>query len=142
MAEKKENWWNDYVGIPYKWQGTNIQEGVSCWGLCVIIQRDIFGKDLSNHFDIEKIVEENPLEGIPDNHIEELRAISLDEVEEGDILHMWGVHNNRKVPLHAGVIIEPGKVLHIEQNAMSVIEDYRKSKRAAWRVIGAYRVAC
>ena len=38
-------WWNDYVGIPYKLSGRD-REGLDCWGLVRLIHAEQFNNDL------------------------------------------------------------------------------------------------
>jgi len=72
--------------------------------------------------------------------MEGFAPIDLTDAKEGDLLHMWALYKSRKLPLHVGMVVEPGKVLHIEEGCGSVIVDYRKQPMNR-RVIGAYRFA-
>jgi len=130
-------WWNDYIGIPFKWHGSD-RDGCSCWGLVRLVARDVFGKTLPSHDDIESRAAEG--RGAPQPYFSAGQPVDLTGVREGDILHMWATYKGKRLPLHVGIITEPGKVLHIEEGTGSIVEDYTRT-RCAWRVIGAYRLA-
>lgn len=129
------DWANKYIGIPFKWHGDTV-EGCSCWGLVCLVQREVFGRVLPRHDEIETRAETGDASPLPFMGLG--KSVPIDEVIPGDVLHMYGVCNKKLVPLHAGTIVKSGKVLHIEEGTNAIIEDYR-SKRCAWRIIGAYR---
>lgn len=127
-------WWNHYVGLPFRWNGAE-REGVSCWGLVVLVQREVFGRALPR-----------PDEwGVKDGDTEAadpwtafLKPVPLPAVATGDILHMRG--GRPGVALHCGVVTVPGEVLHIEAGALSHVRRYIGDRTFRNRVVGAYRV--
>lgn len=125
-------WWNRYVGLPFKWNGSD-RDGVSCWGLVRLVQREVFQKELPAYD--EWVVKNGDLTS-PDQWLPNGREIDLSEVEAGDILHMRGGSG----PMHCGIVVKPGHVLHIERGAGSNIRNYLTDNRFKNRVIGAYRV--
>lgn len=131
------SWANDYVGIPFRWHGSD-RSGCSCWGLVRLVASDIWGRQLPRHDEIEIGAEKG--EASPQPYMEGFTPIDLKDAKEGDLLHMWALYKSRKLPLHVGMVVEPGKVLHIEEGCGSVIVDYRKQPMNR-RVIGAYRFA-
>lgn len=124
-------WAEAYVGIPYLKHGYD-REGCDCWGLVCLVMDEVFGRDLPRH-------DEWLGEASDYGAGAEWQEVPLAEVRSGDVLHMWGVHDGARVPLHCGVIVEPGLVLHTEGGTGSIVEDYRR-KRAAWRPIKAVRL--
>jgi len=126
-------WWNDYIGLPFKWNGKD-RRGISCWGLVVLVQNEVFGHKLP-HFD-EWAVKAGEV-AVPDQWLPHGREIDLSEVHSGDVLHMRGGQGD----MHCGVVTKRGYVLHIEKGAGSHIRDYVGDPQFKNRVIGAYRVA-
>lgn len=131
---------NDYVGIPFAWNGYD-RDGVSCWGLFVLVYRELYGIDLPRHDELGGRVARGeraePSTWLPGH---EWDQVALGDEMTGDALHMWGVHGGRHTPLHCGIVVEPGFVLHAEAGAGVVISRYRSDSRYKRRVIGAYRV--
>lgn len=131
------SWANDYVGIPFKWLGYD-RDGCSCWGLVRMVAKEQFNLDLPKYDEIEARAQKG--EGSPNPYFCQGYSIPLKAAKGGDLLHMWALYKSRKLPLHVGMVVEPGKVLHIEEGCGSVIVDYRKQPMNR-RVIGAYRFA-
>lgn len=132
------HWANDYVGIPFAWNGY-ARDGCGCWGLCVLVEREIFGRDLPRHDDFNRQVSAgNELDPTLWETGTKLAKIPVEDAGEGDLLHMWGVYRNRKIPLHVGVMTGPMAVLHIEEGTGAIVDDLTKP-RSAWRPIQAYQ---
>ena len=133
------HWSADYIGLPFEWGGYE-REGVYCWGLLCLVQREVFGRVIPRHDEAGAQVEDGqavPL-GIWRSEVE-TEAVDLAEAVDGDVLHMWGVNSRGRTPLHVGVITGPMQVLHIEAGTGSIVENLT-SKRAAWRPIQAYHI--
>jgi probable lipoprotein NlpC len=128
------SWSNEYVGIPFKWHGRD-RDGCSCWGLVQLVYKEVYGRDLSSHMDIERRAEKG--QGSPQPYMDDFQTIATDAAEPGDLLHLWAYYRKHKLPLHVGLVVEKGKVLHIEEGCGSVIVDYRKYPMRS-RIIGAY----
>ena len=123
-------WWNDYVGLPFAWNG-HTRAGVSCWGLVCLVQEEVFGRRLP-HFD------ELPVQmggGGSEQYARLGRMVDLRDVQSGDVLHL-----RSKTNLHCGIVTEPGFVLHIDEGCGSHVRNYLSDLRFQNRVIGAYRV--
>lgn len=117
------HWSADYVGLPYLDDGYS-RAGVSCWGLVWLVQREVFGRALHRHDQAQST---------------NFEIVDFGKENEGDVLHMWGIQDGKRLPMHVGVITEPGHVLHIEGETGSIVENYR-SLRAAWRPIKVCRI--
>lgn len=131
------HWANDYVGIPFKWHASD-RDGCSCWGLIRLVAKDIWGRELPRHDEMGRRAENGEMSPVP--YMDGFYEIDVKDAAEGDLLHMWAIYKRRKLPMHVGLVVEPGKVLHIEEGHGSVIVDYRKQPMNR-RVIGAYRFA-
>lgn len=131
-------WWNDYVGLPFQWNGMD-RNGVSCWGLVCLVYLEVFHIRLPRFDEVEAEVREGA-ETFADFARQGVE-VPLDEARMGDVLHMWGFHDGRRRPTHCGIVTEPGRVLHAETVVGSCISRYKGDNRFMRRVIGAYRLA-
>jgi len=131
---------NQYIGIPFSWSGYS-RDGVSCWGLVVLIYKELFGIRLERHDELVGRVSKGHDAGWS-NWGQGLRyeEVPLGEEVTGDILHMKGMSGNRLNDLHVGVVVTPGIVIHAESGAGVVSSNYHQDQRYKNRVIGAYRV--
>ena len=44
-------WVRDYIGIPFRYRGRHLDEGLDCWGLIRVVYRDRFGLELPSYLD-------------------------------------------------------------------------------------------
>lgn len=123
------SWASQYVGIPYLENGYD-RRGCSCWGLVRLVMVEQFGIVLPRHDQADIYNTEE--------FTSHYRQVDMDQIRPGDVLHLWGVANGVKTPTHAGVVVTPRQMLHTELNTGAIIESVT-SKRAAWRLINAYR---
>lgn len=128
-------WVNEYVGIPYAERG-NSRSGVDCWGLLDLIYREHFGRPLppyrgtrwSRHGPAATIGPEAnqyaaQFELVPNGH---------EALGDGVLIRMRG-H-----PLHVGMVVDSGWMLHAHENADACLEQYRGPQWAT-RILGFYR---
>ena len=125
---------NAYIGVQFKPHGRD-PNGWDCWGLVHYILRE--------HFDICVPSYDEDYESLKDkDHLQELikgqmgpwDEISLDLSEAGDVLLLRMMGR----PVHVGLVVARGIMLHVEMGIETCIEDYT----GIWwknRVIGAYR---
>ncbi|NAZ37141.1 C40 family peptidase [Rubellimicrobium sp. CFH 75288] len=128
-------WVAPYIGLPFA-PGGRTREGLDCWGLCALVWSEQFGRDLPPY--------DGPawVPGLPAGSVEaaatayarRFSPVPLAEAEEGDglLLRVLGA------PIHAGLIVAPGWMLHIERGCDSVVERF-DGPRWARRVVGCYR---
>lgn len=131
------NWWNDYIGIPFAWNGTT-RQGASCWGLVCLVYAEVFGIRLPRHDELETQIE-GGAESVAD-FAAHGRRVPVEEARSGDVLHMWGFYKGKRRPTHCGIVTEPGFVLHAEEVVGSCVSRYKGDNRFLHRVIGAYRL--
>ena len=112
-----------YVGIPYKDQGREM-EGLDCWGLVRLIYKQELGIDLPSYCDGYQSAEE--VHGASRMVVEEKARWSQipdGEEEPGDVVVM----KISGLPMHVGVIIGYGKMIHVMKGCDSVVEKYRST---------------
>jgi cell wall-associated NlpC family hydrolase len=128
-------WLPDFIGLPYQ-PGGRTRDGIDCWGLVTLVWSEVMGHDLP------------PYEGQPwglGASAAEVEASARrfanaftqippgsERLGDGILLQIGGA------AIHIGLVVEPGKMLHIADGANSCIEGYRSS---IWgrRVAGFYR---
>ena len=128
------DWVNAYVGLPFKEHGRN-REGVDCWGLVRLVLAERFGRRLPSYADgyastgdaadIGRLIrgEMGPWRPVPERG-----------EQAGDVVLMRLLNQ----PMHVGVVVAPGWMLHIEDGIDACLESY---DGARWRrrVLGLYR---
>lgn len=137
LSPASSNWWNNYVGIPFKWNGST-REGASCWGLVCLVYKEVYKIKLPRYNELESQIESGA--GSFSDFAATGVQVNLADVRAGDVLHMWGFYKGKRRATHCGVVTEPGFVLHAEEVVGSCISRYKGDNRFLQRVIGAYRL--
>lgn len=127
----QENWWNNYIGIPYLDKGRD-KEGLDCWGLVRLVYSNEFNIDLPSFAD------QYTHENVPG--IAELIAmhqegwVKVDIPKSGDTVLMKSFGEEA----HIGVVTLPGFFLHVRAGNTSIVESLESTQ---WkkRIIGIYR---
>ena len=96
---------NKFVGIPYKHLGRSF-DGCDCYGLVILVYKEIFGKVLNDSITYDKSIEAyketvnlvKPL----------LDVVEVDTPSVGDL----GLFRYRGFPTHIGIYVGNNKVLH------------------------------
>ncbi len=135
MPPALPEWVSQYLGIPYRELGRD-RSGCDCWGLLALIWREQFGRDLPDYTRPRWIEGANP--SVIGSGAAEY-ASQFVRVEPGNELLGDGVLlRMRGHPLHVGLVLAPGWMLHTHESADSCVENY---ERFIWRnrVIGIYR---
>lgn len=124
------DWVQKYIGVEFEPCGRGPR--FDCWGLVWKVLTDEFGYDVPSYDDeYEKILDR----AVPRLFAEEAKKWEqVSQPEPGDIV----VLRIKGYPWHVGIVIEPGKMLHIPQNINACIEKYNGP---LWkkRIEGFYR---
>jgi len=126
---------NSYIGIPFEEDGLG-PDSFNCWSLTVWVAREEFGIHLpayseqySTPLDYKEL----------SNLIGKESTTNWVEVEKGkekpgDVI----ILRLRNQPIHAGLVVKRGKMLHVYEGIDTVIEDYT---RLQWknRINGIFR---
>lgn len=137
LRASSDIWWNSYVGLPYKWNGTS-RAGVSCWGLVCLIYEEVFGIHLERHDEIEAGVAAGDPAAVAEYAIAG-QEIPLNQVASGDVLQLKGISGRHITDGHCGIVTRPGSVLHIENGAGSHVIRYEGNPAFRNRVLKAFR---
>jgi cell wall-associated NlpC family hydrolase len=123
-----------YVGLPFKPRGRD-RSGVDCWGLLRLVYEEQFGIKLPSYADDYTTLEDKAATAdLIDGNKGLWREISAGAELPGDGLLMSVAGR----PIHIGVVIAGGRVLHIERDMGAIIESYR-GFRLRKRIVGFYR---
>ena len=130
------HWSNDYIGTPIKALGST-REGVDCWGLVVLVYREVFGLSVPAHRDHLMAAHRGGVPAIGGD-IEAMWE-PTDQPKDGDVLHMWAIRDGVKLPNHCGLVAgDPARILHAQERVGAVVVDLR-ARANAWRPIQFYR---
>jgi len=121
-------WAEKYVGLPFV-DGGRGWAGVDCWGLVRLVFKTEAGIDLPTYGEISarQLVEvSSKIEA--DSSVEPWVPVSL--YRKLDVAVMIGR------PLHVGVLVDPQRVLHVEQHTCTVMLslDHETIRRRLLRV--------
>jgi cell wall-associated NlpC family hydrolase len=123
-----------YVGLPFIDGGRDVV-GVDCWGLVWLANRD------------ERCIE---LPIYSDRYTSASDTVAINTLIKGEIgpwveiaagqEQPWDcvLIREGRLPRHIGLVVAPGRMLHIQRGFLSAIENYRSSKFKD-RVVGLYR---
>lgn len=123
----KESWTNQYIKIPFIDRGRSI-EGADCWGLARIIydyELDIVLPILDHY---NNVLERDVLDSIV--RAERTRWIDVLKGSEKpfDII----ILNMAQLPVHVGIVVRPGVMIHCLRGSGTTVEDYRGIKGRKW----------
>ena len=127
-------WAGHYIGLPFCEYGRTIA-GTDCWGLVRLVLQEQFAAVLPSYAadyrisggaeEIGRLIGQEAVKWI---------AVSAGEERLGDVV----VLRLRGAPMHVGLVLGDGRMLHIEKHINSAIEDYH-GRRWCGRVCGFYR---
>lgn len=127
-------WVNDYIGVPFEAHGRT-KEGLDCWGLVYLVSNKELDLRIPSYTDHYQSIENySALSDLISEEMTPWRAVAPETEMVGDVVLM----RLRNRPIHVGLVIAPGHMIHVEQGTNTCIENYRNS-RWAKRVIGIYR---
>lgn len=120
------------IGVPFLDQGRDFQ-GWDCWGLIRRAYSECFGVELP---DLDRC---NVLSYEQGRELFDSLAVAYQEIEPGRALS-GDVVILRGVPCHAGLVVKPGLMLHVDQKCGTCVELYLSG---VWktRIAGIFRHA-
>lgn len=124
-----------YIGVPFKEKGRDIS-GCDCWGLVFTIYGEEYGIKLPHYLgDYSHTRQQDVLGSLIPEESKNWTEVAFGSEKEGDVI----VLVMRGQPMHVGFVMEPGRMLHIEEGLeFSVVERFDTFK---WlkRIRGIYR---
>lgn len=128
-------WSNAYIGLPFREKGRG-PDAYDCWGLA----RAIFAAE--QHIDLPSYTEDYASLAEREEIAVAFGAANADPwrpIDTGDERPFdVGLFRRGSIAAHVGIVVEPGRMLHIEEGNESGIVGYRDG-RWRTRLIGFYR---
>lgn len=127
MGRKVPCWVRSYVGLPYIPRGRTL-DGVDCWGLFRLVQRDQYGIEVPSFADDVAYTRREDAHAVI-KFLKEHKGglgwhpIPIDNALEGDgiLFRLFGG------PMHVGTIVARNTVLHIDEGTASVAEPFNET---------------
>ena len=127
------------MGIQYRDHGRNLEGGLDCWGLArLVLEKEAaielpLLEHLKFHQGCDRRVLSKAIEDYDKAAIDWRRLMVDESVECFDVV--W-LRNGG--PIHFGVVVDPGWMLHVEQGSDSCLERYDS---LIWknRIVGVFR---
>lgn len=127
-------WAGRYIGLSFEARGRD-RRGLDCWGLVRLVLAEQCGIAVPCHAkSYAHATDAARIGAIVSDEIPRWRAIAPGDEELGDVV----VLRMRGTPMHVGLVIGDGQMLHIETGINSAIERYT-NLRWRERVEGFYR---
>jgi cell wall-associated NlpC family hydrolase len=123
-----------YVGIPWEEHGRTT-EACDCWGLLRAVYLNILGVELpsySPHYATTR--DRQAIAALVSSYRGDWREVRPGLERPLDAVLM----TEAGVPMHIGLVVKPGHVLHIVRDGFSAIESYRAGKLSR-RIAGFFR---
>ena len=131
-------WTADYVGLPFK-EGGRDRQGLDCYGLLRLVINDRFAGAVPEYEGIayRDGADKDLLVALMDERVRLWTPIRVGEEQPGDgiLLRVMGR------PIHVGVVVAKGWMLHVEKDCDSLLERFTAGSRWERRVLGFYRHA-
>lgn len=123
-----------YISVPFAEKGRD-HSGCDCWGLVWLIYKEQFGIILPSY--IDDYEDTNDLEKLACLMAEgktTWQEVPRGQEQYGDVVLI----KFKGLPIHVGVILKRGLIMHIHEGIDATVEDYR---RFTWdnRIVGFFR---
>ncbi len=125
---------DSFIGLPYVDGGRSFA-GVDCWGLVWLVHHEVRGVELpSFHERYTLPADRKVIDGIVAGTLDAFDEIAAGQEQPFDAVLMRDAGR----VCHVGLVVRPGRLLHIERGHTSQIENYRTGLIKS-RVVGFYR---
>ena len=136
MTSELEQWAADMVRarVPFKAHGRD-RSGLDCWGLARLGYLEAGGREFASHSEeYDGVRDFIRLQELFERHRDREGWIKVEPEKPFDLVLL----RLRGLPIHVGLVIGGGRMVHIEENIEVCVENY---KSAMWRnrVLGFYR---
>jgi probable lipoprotein NlpC len=130
------HWSTPYIGLPWRERGL-ARDGVACWGLCRLVYAEVLGIEVPDYAaEVTSLEERADVAAVFAGGTMQGPWVSVPEREARpfDI----AVFRRAGLDAHVGIVVEPGRMLHITAGQDSAIVDYGTGRWAP-RLSGVYR---
>ena len=128
------HWVTPYIGLPFKPHGRD-RHGVDCWGLVRLVLAERFALNLPSYADGYGSTEDaRDIGRLIRGELVPWRPVAFGAEQPGDVVLMRLMNQ----PMHVGLVVDPGWMLHIEEGIDACLERYDGS-RWRQRILGLYR---
>lgn len=122
------HWSRDYVGLPWKFAGRS-RDGVDCWGLLWLVYRDVLRLPIASY--AQETTDAPEREQIATLMAGELVKSPWTDIPFGqEQTFDMSVFKRAGIDSHVGVVIAPGRMLHITHGSESRVERFDQGR---WR---------
>lgn len=133
-----QHWSAGFVGLPWAERGRD-RHGVDCYGLLVLVYRQVNQIDLPTYGQAYTSVDERAeIAALLEVGAEQWpwQPIAIEDVRDLDVL----LFRRGRLESHVGIVAGRGAMLHVERDALSCIERFEAGR---WRprLTGAFRHA-
>jgi cell wall-associated NlpC family hydrolase len=127
-------WAGRYIGLPFRDHGRE-RSGLDCWGLVRLVSAEQFGRALPSLVtSYRRTSSVEDVSAVIAREASRWHAIKQGEEKQGDVI----VLRLRGAPMHVGLVLGGGYMLHVERGIDSAIERY-DGPRWAERIHGFFR---
>ena len=134
IARQPPAWVGEYVGLPFASLGRD-RAGCDCWGLVRLVLAEQFGIDLPSYAeDYEDANSGSKVAPLIAAHKDDWQPVDQADACLGDVALL----RTKGWPMHVGLIVARGRMLHIEAGINAVIE---RLDSPIWRqrIVGIFR---
>lgn len=131
---RERHWSRDYVGLPWQFAGRS-RAGVDCWGLLWLVYRDVLKIEVASY----------ERETIDAPEREQIAALLTSDRNKSPWCPVvkeqafdMAVFKRGGIDSHVGIVVEPGRMLHITNGTESRVERFDQGR---WKpkLIGLHR---
>ncbi|MDE1151414.1 MAG: NlpC/P60 family protein [Micavibrio sp.] len=127
-------WAGHYIGLPFRDHGRD-RSGIDCWGLVRLVMAEQFGIALpSLAHEYAHTAEKNRIGPLIERESDNFTPLPAAAEKLGDII-VLRLHGQ---PMHVGLVLGDGQMLHVEDGIDSSVARYR-GPRWQDRIFGFYR---
>jgi cell wall-associated NlpC family hydrolase len=120
------HWSRDFVGLPWRLAGRS-RDGVDCWGLLWLIYRDVLGIEIISY--ARETLDAPERQQIASLMAGELVKSPWRDVRPGQEREFdMAVFKRAGIDSHVGIVIGPGRMLHITHDAESCIDRFDQGR--------------
>ncbi len=120
------NWSRDYVGLPWQFAGRS-RDGVDCWGLLWLIYRDVLGIEIASYArETLDAPERGQIAALMAGELVKSPWVDVQPSQEREFDMV--IFKRAGIDSHVGIIVAPGRMLHITHDTESRVERFDQGR--------------